>query len=147
MKLILTQEVAGLGAPGDVVEVKDGYGRNYLDPARLRDPLDPWRREADRVDQAGRDVREIRDLGQANEVKGQLERLASAAGRAPASRSAVRRRSPSPTSPTPSRPAARPSTSAASRSASRSRPSARTRSPSGCTPRSPRRVDVEVVAG
>ncbi|HEY9378053.1 MAG TPA: bL9 family ribosomal protein, partial [Jiangellaceae bacterium] len=30
MKLILTQEVAGLGAAGDVVEVKDGYGRNYL---------------------------------------------------------------------------------------------------------------------
>ena len=30
MKLILTQEVTGLGAPGDVVEVADGYGRNYL---------------------------------------------------------------------------------------------------------------------
>ena len=35
MKLILTQEVAGLGAPGDVVEVKDGYGRNYLVPRGL----------------------------------------------------------------------------------------------------------------
>ena len=32
MKLILTQEVAGLGGAGDVVEVKDGYGRNYLVP-------------------------------------------------------------------------------------------------------------------
>jgi large subunit ribosomal protein L9 len=32
MKLILTQEVTGLGAPGDVVEVKDGYGRNFLVP-------------------------------------------------------------------------------------------------------------------
>jgi len=32
MKIILTQEVSGLGAPGDVVEVKDGYGRNYLLP-------------------------------------------------------------------------------------------------------------------
>ena len=32
MKLILTQEVGGLGAPGDVVEDKDGYGRNYLLP-------------------------------------------------------------------------------------------------------------------
>ena len=29
MKLILTQEVAGLGDAGDIVEVKDGYGRNY----------------------------------------------------------------------------------------------------------------------
>ena len=35
MKLILTQEVSGLGAPGDVVEVKDGYGRNYLVPRGL----------------------------------------------------------------------------------------------------------------
>ena len=32
MKLILTKEVTGLGAPGDIVEVKDGYGRNYLVP-------------------------------------------------------------------------------------------------------------------
>ena len=28
MKLILTADVANLGAPGDVVEVRDGYGRN-----------------------------------------------------------------------------------------------------------------------
>lgn len=31
-KLILTHEVTGLGAAGDVVEVKDGYARNYLVP-------------------------------------------------------------------------------------------------------------------
>ena len=35
MKLILNQEVDGLGAPGDIVEVKDGYGRNYLVPRNL----------------------------------------------------------------------------------------------------------------
>ncbi|MDQ1738950.1 MAG: large subunit ribosomal protein, partial [Pseudonocardiales bacterium] len=32
MKIILTREVAGLGAPGDIVDVADGYGRNYLVP-------------------------------------------------------------------------------------------------------------------
>ncbi len=32
MKVILTQEVLGLGDPGDVVNVKNGYGRNYLLP-------------------------------------------------------------------------------------------------------------------
>ncbi|MCH9840067.1 MAG: 50S ribosomal protein L9, partial [Actinomycetia bacterium] len=32
MKLILTQEVSGLGTAGDIVEVKDGYGRNFLLP-------------------------------------------------------------------------------------------------------------------
>ena len=35
MKLILTQDVTGLGAPGDVVEVAPGYGRNYLVPQGL----------------------------------------------------------------------------------------------------------------
>ena len=32
MKLILTQDVSGLGNPGDIVTVKDGYARNYLVP-------------------------------------------------------------------------------------------------------------------
>ncbi|WP_336714736.1 50S ribosomal protein L9 [Arthrobacter sp. USHLN218] len=31
-KLILTHEVTGLGTAGDVVEVKNGYARNYLLP-------------------------------------------------------------------------------------------------------------------
>ncbi|MDI9995690.1 50S ribosomal protein L9, partial [Rhodococcus ruber] len=35
MKLILTADVDNLGAPGDTVEVKDGYGRNYLLPRGL----------------------------------------------------------------------------------------------------------------
>ena len=49
MKIILTQEVDGLGAPGDVVEVKDGYARNYLVPRRL---ATPWTKGAQRqIDQ------------------------------------------------------------------------------------------------
>ena len=35
MKLILTADVDNLGAPGDTVEVKDGYGRNFLLPRGL----------------------------------------------------------------------------------------------------------------
>ncbi|NUV57974.1 50S ribosomal protein L9, partial [Streptomyces coelicolor] len=35
MKIILTHEVSGLGAAGDVVDVKDGYARNYLIPRKL----------------------------------------------------------------------------------------------------------------
>ena len=34
MKVILTDEVGGLGGRGDVVSVKDGYARNYLIPKR-----------------------------------------------------------------------------------------------------------------
>jgi len=75
MKLILTQEVAGLGGPGDVVEVKDGYGRNYLMPrgAAIR-----WTRGGEKQVSSikrGREVREVRDLGHAGELKTELERL------------------------------------------------------------------------
>ena len=76
MKLILTQEVSGLGAPGDVVEVKDGYGRNFLVPRGL---AMRWtkggEKQVDSIRKA-REVREILDLGHAKEVKGQIEGLA-----------------------------------------------------------------------
>jgi large subunit ribosomal protein L9 len=73
MKLILTQEVPGLGAAGDVVEVKDGYGRNYLMP---RGFAMPWTRGGEKQLQAirrARTVREITDLDTAREVKNRLE--------------------------------------------------------------------------
>jgi large subunit ribosomal protein L9 len=38
MKIILTQPVSGLGVAGDVVDVKDGYARNYLLPRKLATP-------------------------------------------------------------------------------------------------------------
>lgn len=75
MKIILTQEVSGLGAPGDVVEVKGGYGRNYLLPQRF---AISWTKGAEKqisLIKRARSAREIRDLGHANEVKGQLESL------------------------------------------------------------------------
>jgi large subunit ribosomal protein L9 len=75
MKLILTQEVSGLGAPGDVVEVKDGYGRNYLVPRGL---AMRWTRGAEKqIDgiRKAREVRDVRDLGAAQEIRSQLERL------------------------------------------------------------------------
>ena len=84
MKLILTQEVAGLGSAGDVVEVRDGYGRNYLIP---RGVAIAWTRGAQKqVDsiRRARDSREIADLDTAREIKGRLEsspiRLAAKAG-------------------------------------------------------------------
>jgi large subunit ribosomal protein L9 len=75
VKIILKQEVSGLGGPGDVVEVKDGYGRNYLLP---RGFAIPWTRGAEKEVQSirrARSAREIRDVGQANEVKAALEGL------------------------------------------------------------------------
>lgn len=74
-KLILTQEVTGLGAPGDVVEVAAGYGRNYLIP---RGFAIRWTRGGEKqVEQIkrARAVREIRTLEEAQAAAGQLERL------------------------------------------------------------------------
>jgi large subunit ribosomal protein L9 len=75
MKLILTREVSGLGLPGDVVEVADGYGRNYLVP---RGAAINWSKGAEKqITQIKRaqDAREIRGLDHAREIKNQLESL------------------------------------------------------------------------
>jgi len=73
MKLILTQEVDGLGAAGDVVEVKDGYGRNYLIP---RGVAIRWtrggERQAESIKQA-RASRAVRDQQHAEEIRTKLE--------------------------------------------------------------------------
>ena len=75
MKIILTQEVSGLGSPGDVVDVKDGYGRNYLLPQGF---AITWSKGAEKqvtLIKRARSAREIRDLDHAKEVQGQLEAL------------------------------------------------------------------------
>ena len=75
MKLILTQEVTGLGAPGDVVEVAGGYGRNYLVPRGL---AMRWTRGAEKqieLIQRARSAREIRGLDDAREAASRLGSL------------------------------------------------------------------------
>ncbi|MFJ6211932.1 50S ribosomal protein L9 [Streptomyces sp. NPDC092296] len=75
MKIILTNEVPGLGVAGEVVEVKDGYARNYLVP---RGFAIRWtkggQKDVDAIRRA-RKVRAIQSLEHANEVKGKLEGL------------------------------------------------------------------------
>ena len=75
MKIILTQEVSGLGTPGDVVEVKDGFGRNYLLPQGFAIPWSKGGEKQITLIKRARSAREIRDLGHANEVRTQLESL------------------------------------------------------------------------
>jgi large subunit ribosomal protein L9 len=73
MKLILTQEVDGLGAAGDVVEVKDGYGRNYLVP---RGVAIRWTRGGEKQVEsikAARASRSVRDHDHAAQIKSKLE--------------------------------------------------------------------------
>ena len=72
-KLILTHEVDGLGSAGDVIEVKDGYARNYLIPQGF---AVTWTRGGQKqVDQirAARESRAIATHEEAEELKQKLE--------------------------------------------------------------------------
>lgn len=73
MKIILTHEVENLGQPGDVVEVKDGYGRNYLIP---RGYATAWtkgaQRQIDQINEARR-RRATENIESARESREALE--------------------------------------------------------------------------
>jgi large subunit ribosomal protein L9 len=74
-KLILTQEVTGLGGPGDLVEVKDGYARNYLVPQGLAIRATKGAEKQVATIRKAREVRDIRDVGAAQDVAAQLGSL------------------------------------------------------------------------
>jgi len=77
MKLILTADVDNLGAPGDTVEVKDGYGRNYLLPRGLAIAATRGGEKQVAGIRRAQDARKVRDLDHANELKQALEGLES----------------------------------------------------------------------
>lgn len=83
-KLILTNEVSGLGSAGDVVEVKNGYARNYLIP---RGFAVIWTKGGEKQVESiktARDARALASVEEAQELKNKLEekaiRLAVKAG-------------------------------------------------------------------
>jgi large subunit ribosomal protein L9 len=76
MKLILTREVSGLGAAGDVVTVADGYGRNFLLPTNKAITWTSGAEKQIEGIQRARAARVIRDLDHAKEIKAKLESAA-----------------------------------------------------------------------
>ena len=75
MKLILTADVDKLGSPGDTVEVKDGYGRNFLLPRGLAIVATRGaQRQADDIRRA-QESKTVRGLEHANELKTAIEGL------------------------------------------------------------------------
>ena len=75
-KLILTHEVTGLGAPGDVVDVKNGYARNYLIPSGF---AVQWTRGGEKQIEsikAARAARELATIEDAQQLKARLEETA-----------------------------------------------------------------------
>jgi len=75
MKLILTADVPNLGAPGDLVEVKDGYGRNFLVPQGLAIAATRGAEKQVATIRRAREARTVRDLQHANEIKQTLQGL------------------------------------------------------------------------
>ncbi|MET4047477.1 50S ribosomal protein L9 [Rhodococcus sp. 1163] len=77
MKLILTADVDNLGTPGDTVEVKDGYGRNFLLPRKLA--IQATRGAEKQVEgiRRAQEARAVRGLEHANELKQAIEGLES----------------------------------------------------------------------
>ncbi len=73
MKLILTNEVTNLGAPGDIVDVKDGYGRNYLLPRNFAIRWSKGAAKQVESIKAARDAHAVHDLEEATSIKGNLE--------------------------------------------------------------------------
>lgn len=75
MKLILTAEVDHLGSVGDTVEVKDGYGRNFLLPRGLAIVASRGaQKQVDDIRRA-RETKQVRDLDHANELKAAIDGL------------------------------------------------------------------------
>jgi large subunit ribosomal protein L9 len=74
MKLILTNDVTGLGGPGDVVEVAGGYGRNYLVPRGL---AMRWTRGAEKQIELIKRSRAARDVRGLDDAKETAKRLAA----------------------------------------------------------------------
>jgi large subunit ribosomal protein L9 len=74
MKLILTAEVDHLGSSGDIVEVKDGYGRNFLPRGLAIVASRGAERQADEI-RRGREIKSVKGREHANELKIAIEGL------------------------------------------------------------------------
>ena len=80
-KIILTHEVSNLGSAGDVVEVKDGYARNYLFP---RGFATQWSKGAERQIESIKAARAARELASLEDAQALAASLTSATVTVPA---------------------------------------------------------------
>jgi len=77
VKIILTADVSGLGESGDIVEVKDGYARNYLLPRSLAIVATKGAQKQVETIRRTQEARRVRNLEHAQELKQQLQELGS----------------------------------------------------------------------
>ena len=72
MKVILTKDVRDLGHKGDVVDVADGYARNYLVPRSLAVKATPGSMRQAEVMREARQEAERRDMQEAEDLRSAL---------------------------------------------------------------------------
>ena len=75
MKLILTADVENLGTVGDTVEVKDGYGRNFLLPRGMAIVASRGAEKQAGDIRRARETKAVRDREHATELKTAIEAL------------------------------------------------------------------------
>lgn len=75
MKVILTQEIKNLGKEGDVVEVKEGYARNYLIPKKMAVEATPGNLSQIEKLRKKRALREAKELEEIKFLQGKIEGL------------------------------------------------------------------------
>lgn len=75
MKIILTADVSGLGESGDIVEVRDGYARNYLLPKNLAIVATKGAQKQIETIRRVQENRRVKNLEHAHELKQQLQNL------------------------------------------------------------------------
>ncbi len=76
MKVILNEDVAKLGKKGEVVEVSEGYGRNFLLPRKLAEPATKANLNAAGEKAASAARKKQQDADEARLLAAQLEKLA-----------------------------------------------------------------------
>ncbi|MCD8330941.1 MAG: 50S ribosomal protein L9 [Oscillospiraceae bacterium] len=75
MKVILQQDVRGQGKKGQLVEVSDGYGRNYLLPRKLAVEATASNLNTMKLQEKARLARIAEETAQAQQLAQQLEGL------------------------------------------------------------------------
>ena len=75
MKVILLKDVKGSGKKGDVVNVADGYGANFLIPNGLAKPANATNLNLNKQEKASEAHKQEVMLNEAKELKGKLDNL------------------------------------------------------------------------
>lgn len=75
MKVILNQDVKGQGKKGDLIDVSDGYARNFLLPKKLAKEATKENINVMKGQQESREYRQQKELSQAQEIAKKIDEI------------------------------------------------------------------------